>query len=145
MNEGSFITSPPMNNIYHHCMMTSSNGNIFRVTGPFCVDSPHKGQWRWALIFSLIYAWINDWANNRETGDLRRYRGYYDVIVMGLNVWCWKEDNPLSVDFFIPHEHLNFLNTWTDKYQEDTKPFPAVNHFQILNQPSSVYEFVSCC
>ena len=31
---------------------------------------------------SLIYAWINDWVNNREAGDLRRHRGHYDVIVM---------------------------------------------------------------
>ena len=30
------------------------------------VDSPHKGQWRGgALMFSLICAWTNDWANNR--------------------------------------------------------------------------------
>ena len=46
------------------------------------VNSPHKGQWRGALIFSLICVWINDWVNNREAGDLRRYRGHYDVIVM---------------------------------------------------------------
>ena len=33
-------------------------------------------------MFSLIYAWINDWVNNREAGDLRRQHGHYDVIVM---------------------------------------------------------------
>ena len=44
--------------------------------------SPHKGQWRGALMFSLIYARINDWVNNREAGVLRRQRGHYDVIVM---------------------------------------------------------------
>ena len=27
-------------------------------------------------------AWINGWVNNREAGDLRRYRAHYDVIVM---------------------------------------------------------------
>ena len=39
-------------------MMTSSNGTIFRVSGPFLrgihrspVNSPHKGQWRRALMF----------------------------------------------------------------------------------------------
>ena len=69
-------------------MMTSSNGNIFRVTGPLCgnspvpVNSPHKGQWRGALMFSLICVWINGWVNNRESGDLRRHLGHYDVIVM---------------------------------------------------------------
>ena len=37
-------------------------------------------------MFSLIYAWINDWVNNREAGDLRRHRGHYDVTLMlGMN------------------------------------------------------------
>ena len=45
---------------------------------------PHKGQWRGALMFSLICVWINDWVNNREAGDLRRYRAHYDVSAM----WC---------------------------------------------------------
>ena len=46
------------------------------------VNSPHKGQRRRALMFSLISAWINGWVNNRQTGDLRRHRAHYDVIVM---------------------------------------------------------------
>ena len=46
------------------------------------VNSPHKGQWRGALMFSLICVWTNDWVNNRGTGNLRRYRVHYDVIVM---------------------------------------------------------------
>ena len=65
-------------------MMTSSNGNIFHVTGPLCGEftDDHKGQWRGALMFSLICAWINVWVNNREAGDLRRQRAHYNVIVM---------------------------------------------------------------
>ena len=47
------------------------------------VNSPHKGQWRGALMFTLICARINGWVNNREAGDLRRHRAHYDVIVMG--------------------------------------------------------------
>ena len=47
------------------------------------VNSPHKGQWRGALMFTLICARINDWVNNGEAGDLRRNRAHYDVIVMG--------------------------------------------------------------
>ena len=46
------------------------------------VNSPHKGQWREALIFSLNCVWTNGWVNNREAGDLRRYRAHCDVIVM---------------------------------------------------------------
>ena len=46
------------------------------------VNSPHKNQWRVALMFSLICAWIDGWVNNREAGDLRRYRAHHDVTVM---------------------------------------------------------------
>ena len=46
------------------------------------VDSPHKGQWRGALMFSLIFAWTNGRANNRDAGDLRRHRAHYYVTVM---------------------------------------------------------------
>ena len=46
------------------------------------VNSPHKGQWRGALMFSLNCIWISDLVNNHQAGDLRRYRGHYDVIVM---------------------------------------------------------------
>ena len=51
------------------------------------VNSPHKGQWRGALMFSLMCARINSWVNNREAGDLRRYRHHYDVIVMLMTWW----------------------------------------------------------
>ena len=48
------------------------------VTGEF----PHKGQWRGALVLSLICAWINGWVNNREAGDLRHHCAHFDVTVM---------------------------------------------------------------
>ena len=31
---------------------------------PVTGDSPHKGQWRGALLCSLICVWINGWVNN---------------------------------------------------------------------------------
>ena len=46
------------------------------------VNSPHKGQWRGTLMFSLICAWTNGWVNNRDAADLRRYRDHYDVTVL---------------------------------------------------------------
>ena len=57
---------------------------LFAGNSPVPVKSPHKGQWRGALMFSLICAWINDWVINREAGDLRRHRGHYDVNVMDM-------------------------------------------------------------
>ena len=47
------------------------------------VDFPLKGQWRGALMISLICAWPTDWANNPDAGDLRRHRAQYDVTVIG--------------------------------------------------------------
>ena len=73
---------------WDNVMMTSSNGNIFRVTGPWCGNSPVTCEFpsqrpvTRALIFSLICAWINVWVNNHEAGDLRRHRAHYGVIVM---------------------------------------------------------------
>ena len=70
-------------------MMTSSNGNIFRVDGPLCGE--FTGH-RWILLTKasdaelwcfLWYApWINGWVTNREAGDFRRHCAHYYVIVM---------------------------------------------------------------
>ena len=38
-------------------------------------------------LFFFICAWINDWVNNREAGDLRRHRTHYDINVM---IFVWK-------------------------------------------------------
>ena len=36
----------------------------------------------WCFLWSLICVWIHGWVNNREAGDLRRHRCYYNVNVM---------------------------------------------------------------
>ena len=51
------------------------------------VNSLHKGQWRWALMFSLMCG-INSWVNNHDAGDLRRHRTHYDVTVMRHSIFC---------------------------------------------------------
>ena len=72
-----------------HVIMTSSNGNIFRVTGPLCGEFtghrwiPHtKASDAELWCFLRSAPWINCWANNRGAGDLRRHRVHYDVIIM---------------------------------------------------------------
>ena len=76
-------------NVQNNDMMMSSNGNIFRVTGHLCgeVTGPRwiprtKASELWC--FLLICVWINGWENNREAGDLRRYRDHYEVMVVEL-------------------------------------------------------------
>ena len=65
-------------------MITSTNGNIFGVTGPLYEE--FTGERRIprtpALKFSLICTWIYGWVNNCEAGDLRRHGAPYDVTVM---------------------------------------------------------------
>ena len=67
------------------CMMTSSNGNIFRVTGLFCGEfTGHRcipnTKASDAELWCMICAWTNSWANNADVGDLKRHRAHYDVI-----------------------------------------------------------------
>ena len=76
--------------LQHKRMMTSSNGNIFRVTGRLCGEFTGPGEFpsqrpvTRSLVFSLICVWINDWVNNSEAGNLRRSRAHYDVTLMGV-------------------------------------------------------------
>ena len=76
--------------------MTSSNGNIFRVTGPLCGE--FTGH-RWIpaqmpVARSFDFFSINVWVNNREAGDLRRHLSDYDVTVMAV-------ERPKYVELFI--------------------------------------------
>ena len=59
------------------------------------VNSPHKGQWHRALMFTLICPQINSWVNNCKAGDLRRNRAHYDVIVM---IQDKSEQKPCMID-----------------------------------------------
>ena len=84
------------------------------------VNSPHKDQWRGALMLSLISAWINGWVNNREAGDLRPPLGHYDVSVMDFKkisrvTWqVWR--NPRFED--IEHIRCVYRLTATQNYLE---------------------------
>ena len=55
------------------------------------VNSPHKGQWRRALMFSLICAWTKVWVNNRDVGDLRRHSAHFEVTLMLAVLMTWIE------------------------------------------------------
>ena len=112
-------------------MMTSSNGNIFRVTG----------QWRGTLMFSLICVWINGWVNNREAGDLRRYHAYYDVTVM-----CWSS-NWVSVGLEALMAVMVFDITWLDyfRYCDFFNARDIRNRYTvygILNKKSKIQSFI---
>ena len=81
------------------------------------VNSSHKGQWRGALMFSLICVWINNWINNGEAGDLRRYRIHYDVTVMD-NLLCCRHNILKSARARQSLDGLNNVNYTLVDYQE---------------------------
>ena len=79
------------------------------------VNSPHKGQWRGALMFTLICAQINGWVNNHEAGDLRRYHAHYDFIVMmaaKLQTINLSEISSMKTDWLIFFHWTLFLVMW---------------------------------
>ena len=72
------------------------------------VNSPQKGQWRGALIFSLICAWIsNGSVNDRDTGDtetscsLWRFRRF---MMTSSNGNIFRVTGPLCGEFTGPGE-----------------------------------------
>ena len=73
------------------------------------VNCPHKGQWRGALMFSLICAWLNGWVNNRETGVLRRHRARYDAFVVSSPQRCKRPSNDTAFFLNVVNETVRFL------------------------------------
>ena len=71
------------------------------------VNSPHKGQWRGALMFSLICSHAIGWVNNREAGDLRRYRAHNDDIVMAPTQWSYHEE----------YREINNMNKYSENLE----------------------------
>ena len=75
------------------------------------VNSPQEGHRRGALMFSLICAWMNDWVNNREAGDLRHQRAaHYGAIVMfpKFHIFSWKKTSLLKLSICF-HWHISVL------------------------------------
>ena len=85
------------------------------------VTSPCKGQWRGALVFSLICAWINDWVNSREAGDSRRHQAQYDVTVM------WQKSGIKNQDCLIQQKCLS-------------KDIETISYVQIIDR---IFKFIS--
>ena len=96
-------------------MMTSTNENIFRVTGPLCGEcAGHRwiprtkvsGVELWCFLLSV--PWINGWVNNREAGDWRHHCTHYDIIVMNCpNTGC-----------VVAEEQGGWMDGWMDGWME---------------------------
>ena len=135
-------------------MMTSSNGNIFRVTGPLRVEFTDH---RWIpftkasdaeLWCFFSCAWINSWVNNREAGNLSRHRTHYDIIVTRralsidykLNVYINQIRHPdIRLIYTRLGAYLNILSTSrASKKQYETCPL-------CQSEPETVTHFILRC
>ena len=86
------------------------------------VTSPHKGQWREALMFSFICASTNDCANNRDTGDLRHHCTHYDITAMNyllyscIKVWPFHPANLYTLVIQVGLSHFiafcSLISSW---------------------------------
>ena len=86
----SFILGPVLTHSWWRHQMETFSALLALCAGnsPAPVNSPHKGQWRGALMFPLICVWINGWVNNSEAGDLKCYQAHYDITVMESETKC---------------------------------------------------------
>ena len=107
------------------------------------VNSPHKGQWRGALMFSLICAWTNSSANNQDAGGLRCRCAHYDVTVMNAiysKLGNWKHSTRtiflFSIEInFLPHDYVLLGLSWREGFLSILLKTP---YHKILLNPQAV-------
>ena len=83
------------------------------------VNSPRTGQWRGALMFSLIMLIcdrINGWVNNREAGDWRRHFAHYDVTIMKTSVFWYTNDCEITHSGSIVGSVTYIVSNHADEY-----------------------------
>ena len=112
------------------------------------MSSPRKGQWRGALIFSLICVWINGWVNNREAGDLRRRRIHYDVILI-INqpprlIVVYKTTPVCDIILFMEGHVMDYMRKWQQS-QLKLHVFPRGEDLPLLSSSNNYYVFNKLC
>ena len=74
-------------------MMTSSNGNIFHITGlcegisPVTGEFPSQRPVTWSFDVFFDQHWTNNSANHQNAGDLRCHHTHYDITVIFEHAW----------------------------------------------------------
>ena len=99
--------------VIKHIMMTSSNGNIFRVTGPLWGAFTGQ-QWISLTKASNVDVFFDLHLNkrlskNRDAGDLRRNRAHYDVTVMSADLDIFINNINMQLLSELLHPLLAFL------------------------------------
>ena len=109
-------------------MMTSSNDSIFHVTGSLWGKSggfPSQRPVTRALMFSVICASTNGWANNRDADDLRPHSaiksGYEWTVTPHMQLW-----NTIMVSWIhLRYTHISKRSPWPTAGKEWWKGTPG--------------------
>ena len=134
-------------------MMTSSNGDNFRVTGPLCgeftghqliplINASDAQQW------FFMCTWINGLVNCSEAGCLIRHRAHYDVTNVCTRIWhtpfIYLNLSPVPLilklilcnignGYFIIQHRFSWIVT--------THPCPKVDKFDEYLYPNALYRY----
>ena len=156
------ITSPA-----HQCAWWRHQMEIFSASLALCAGNspvsrefPKKGQWRGALMFSLICAWMNGWVNNCEAGELKHHRVNYDVIVTGIifwayqvlwntpKPWCFENDLKIWPIYHSSHCHVCRLLQYLLRIRQTVHAFSApidfTNTFRVALPAGAVIWLAQC-
>ena len=85
-------------------------------------------------MFSLVCTSINGWVNNREAGDLRCHRTYYNITVMRKWIWkCCQQNGDLFVSmcWCYPNMHLIKLLMYLPYFDVTHEYHGVPNHWQL--------------
>ena len=128
----------------HHYDVIKKNGNIFRVTGPLwgestclrriplTVDSPHKGQWHRALLFSLLCAWRNGWANNGDAGDLTKLASWQLLVFSEWRQWPLQANKPQTGSKWVWFQ-VPVSESHTSPYHKTSRNFAVtISEFEVF-------------
>ena len=117
-------------------IMTSSNGNGFRITGPLWGETTdHKRSVTRALILPLMLVSTNGQINRRVAGDLRRQHAHCDVTAMVILKYRWhclapchnKAQHSTNCAHKLPRAYF----TWSSFFNKACR-LPAIAGFTIL-------------
>ena len=109
------------------------------------VNSPHKGQWHGALMFSLICVWINDWVYKQSWGwwfetlsrPSWRHRNVYLILQIASYVHDWDLVWAAGLVCTVSAEVLYSSNDrgWRSWRTPDLYPSPGTPHgeFQYID------------
>ena len=100
------------------------------------VNSPHKGQWCEALVFPLICAWTNSWADDGDASELRRRRAHYEVNVMSygqVSLKYLKTEHPYTTFKWHWHESkIGHQDSHASNGPQGEMPYSNITNLQCL-------------